>query len=223
VATNLRFFELGADVRSLIVTSPQAGEGKTTLTLGVARALAAAGERVIAIEADLRRPTFATYGLNQSVGLSNVLIGRARFSEVLVEVDAVSFQPTGGNAGATGTFQVVPSGPVPPNPQALLARPVMREVISEACAMADVVLIDAPPIGTVNDAVTLARQVDGVVMVARLNQTNRDAAARAVRTLQSVDARVFGVVATDSKVAPDGYYGDSSAGRPAPEQAALKS
>lgn len=206
LATNLRFFELGPELESIMITSPGPSEGKTSVTLGTARALAALDLRVIAIEADLRRPTFSNYGIGRGAGLSTVLAGVSDIDSALVEVDAATFKPVENGGGRARTFHVLPAGPAPPNPQALLARPMMTHVIDDARAMADVVLVDVPPLGTVNDPVTLANLVDGVVLVARLGQTTRDASRRTLRTLQNVDARILGVVVTGAQAA-DGYYG----------------
>ena len=216
LATNLRFFELGPELESIMITSPGPAEGKTSVTLGAARALAALDLRVIAIEADLRRPTFSKYGISRGAGLSTVLAGVSDVDSTLIEVDASSLTPVDGTPSARArTFHVLPAGPVPPNPQALLARPMMTHVIEDARAMADVVLVDVPPLGAVNDPVTLANLVDGVVLIAHLGKTTRDASRRTLRLLANVDARLLGVVVTGA--APgEGYYGaytSSSAGR----------
>lgn len=207
LATNLRFFELGPELESIMITSPGPAEGKTSVTLGTARALAALDLRVIAIEADLRRPTFARYGIGRGAGLSTVLAGVSDVDSSLIEVDAGSLTPVEGSpSGRARTFHVLPAGPVPPNPQALLARPMMTHVIEDARAMADVVLVDVPPLGTVNDPITLANLVDGVALVAHLGRTTRDASRRTLRLLANVDARLLGVVVTGA--APgEGYYG----------------
>jgi capsular exopolysaccharide synthesis family protein len=207
LATNLRFFELGPELESIMITSPGPSEGKTSVTLGTARALAALDLRVIAIEADLRRPTFAKYGIGRGAGLSTVLAGVSDVDSSLIEVDASSLSRVDGTTSSRSrTFHVLPAGPVPPNPQALLARPMMTHVIEDARAMADVVLVDVPPLGTVNDPVTLANLVDGVVLVAHLGRTTRDASRRTLRLLANVDARMLGLVVTNA--APgEGYYG----------------
>ncbi len=170
------------------------------MTLGTARALAALDLRVIAIEADLRRPTFAKYGIGRGSGLSTVLAGVSDVDGSLIEVDASTLTRVDGALSARArTFHVLPAGPVPPNPQALLARPMMTHVIEDARAMADVVLVDVPPLGTVNDPVTLANLVDGVVLVAHLGRTTRDASRRTLRLLANVDARLLGVVVTGAR------------------------
>ena len=207
LATNLRFFELGPELESIMITSPGPAEGKTSVTLGTARALAALDLRVIAIEADLRRPTFGKYGIGRGSGLSTILAGVSDVDRSLIEVDASTLTRVDASSSPRArTFHVLPAGPVPPNPQALLARPMMTHVIEDARAMADVVLVDVPPLGTVNDPVTLANLVDGVVMVAHLGRTTRDASRRTLRLVANIDARLLGVVVTGA--APgEGYYG----------------
>jgi tyrosine-protein kinase len=209
LATNLRFYELGAGLEALMFTSPAPGEGKTSVTLGTARALAALDLRVIAIEADLRRPTFSAYGLSRGRGLSTTLAGVSDLTQALVEVTADTFEPVERVPSRRRTFHVLPAGPVPPNPQALLARPAMTDIIEEARALADVVLLDCPPIGTVSDPVTLANLVDGVVLVSRLNQTTRDGARRTMRTLENLEVQLVGVVVTGGSPG-DAYYGAAS-------------
>jgi capsular exopolysaccharide synthesis family protein len=207
LATNLRFFELGPELEAIMVTSPGPSEGKTSVTLGTARALAALDLRVIAIEADLRQPSFRQYGITGTGGgLSTVLAGVGDFESSLVEVDAATFTVNGSPSRRGRSFMALPAGPIPPNPQALLARPTMTYMLEEARAQADVVLMDLPPIGSVNDPVTLANLVDGVVVVARLNQTTRDAARRALRVLRNTDADLLGVVITNAPLAPHDYY-----------------
>lgn len=206
LATNLRFFELGPHLEAIMITSPGPGEGKTSVTLGTARALSALDLRVIAIEADLRRPAFSRYGLGRGGGLSTVLAGVTSFEQALVEVDATTMKPLADGDSATRTFSVLPGGPMPPNPQALLARPAMTHVLEDARVLADVVLVDLPPIGAVNDPVTVANLVDGVVVVARLNKTTRDAARRALRVLRNTDAELLGVVVTDAPAPSETYY-----------------
>jgi capsular exopolysaccharide synthesis family protein len=214
-ATNLRFFELGPDLEAIMITSPGPAEGKTSVTLGTARALTALDLRVIAIEADLRRPSFSRYGLARGGGLSTVLAGVTSLEQALVEVDAGTMQRvTDGTGAHERTFWVLPAGPMPPNPQALLARPAMTHILEEARAMADVVLVDLPPIGAVNDPVTVANLVDGVVVVARLNTTTRDAARRALRVLRNTDAELLGVVITDTPAPSQGYYYGPAGARP---------
>jgi len=209
LATNLRFFQLGHEVSAVMITSPAPQEGKTTTTLGLGRALASLGLRVLAIECDLRRPMFGSYtGLTSSGGLSTVLAGVSEFNRELIDLDADTLRPLdAGDDSSRPYLTVMPAGPIPPNPQGLLGSAAMREVMRSARATAEVVLLDTAPVGTVNDVVTLADLVDGVALVVRLQQTRRDRLARAMRTLGNLPAPVLGFVLTDVRRSTDAYYG----------------
>jgi capsular exopolysaccharide synthesis family protein len=210
LAANVRLTST-AETQVLMVTSPSPEDGKTSVSLGLARALARLGSRVILIEADLRRPSIARYvGLPQTAGLTSLLQGGgSHLAHEVTWLDATTMQPvTLGDLKEGLSFAVLPAGSVPPNPQRLLARPEMTELVETARSLANVVIIDTPPIGTVNDSVTLARLVDTIIVVARLNKTTKDAARRALRVLRNVSAQLLGVVVTDADLGDyHGYYG----------------
>jgi capsular exopolysaccharide synthesis family protein len=195
----------------LMVTSPSPGDGKTSVSLGLARALARLGARVILIEADMRRPAIGRYtGLPQQGGLSALLVnGERHLAHEIVWLDASTMQPVTLEALKDGlSFAILVAGSAPPNPQRLLARPEMAAVVETARSLADVVIIDTPPIGTVNDSATLGRLVDSVIIVSRLNQTTKDAARRALRVLHNLNADLMGVVVTDAPAVDQyAYYG----------------
>ncbi len=200
-----------ADSQVVMVTSPSPEDGKTSVSLGLARALARIGVRVILIEADLRRPSVARYtGLSQPGGLTALLDGRApHLAHELTWLDANSMRPVTLDDLKEGlSFAVLTAGTVPPHPQRLLARPQMAAALETARSLADVVIVDTPPIGNVNDPMTLSRFVDAVVVVARLNKTTKDAARRALRSLRNLTSPVTGVVVTDASLGEQyGYYG----------------
>lgn len=204
----------------LMVTSPGPGDGKTSVTFGIARACARLGLRVILIEADLRRPSFGRFAeVAPSKGLTAVLDGAADLEDELVWLGAESMQPASGHVQDEGMLAVLPSGPLPVNPQLTLVQPAMRSLVETARSLADVVLIDTAPVGTVNDPVTMARLVNGVVLVARLNQTTKDAARRALRVLRNVEVPLIGVVVTDAAATEVySYYGPVSGPPAAPAE-----
>jgi receptor protein-tyrosine kinase len=201
LATNLRFFNLGHDVETLAVTSPGPQEGKTSVTLGLSRALTEIGLRVVTLECDLRRPTFRqTVGLPPGGGISTVLAGVSTFDREVVKIASDTMKPLEPDApDGTPFFSVVPAGPVPPNPQGLLSSAEMAHVVKYARAQADVVLLDTAPVGPVNDVVTLAELVSGIVLLARLGHTRKDALDRALRTLNHLVTPVLGVVVTGAR------------------------
>lgn len=198
LASNLQLATTGRPSSVIMITSPGPGDGKTSVTLGIARAYAQLGMSVIAIEADLRRPAFGRYvDVTSSGGVTGVLAG-APIERELIWLDANSLQPTGHDEGSRGAIGLLPAGEIPDNPQRALSDPAMNLVVEVARSLADIVLIDTAPVGTVNDATVLGRMVEGVAVVTRLNQTSKDAARRANRSLASLGAERLGLVVTDS-------------------------
>jgi len=118
----------------------------------------------------------------------------------------MTFEAASGNGQGGGSLAVLPAGELPTTPQRTLTRPGMGSALQTARSLADVVLIDTAPIGTVNDAVTLSRLVDGVVLVARLNRTTKDVARRALRVLRNVDVDIPGVVVIETAVRETYHY-----------------
>lgn len=180
--TNLQFLNVDGGPRTVAVTSSLPGEGKTTTTINLALALAESGQRVLVIDGDLRRPRLArTLGLESSVGLTTVLIGRAELGDVV--------QPY----GLVG-LHVLASGTIPPNPSELLGSRRMTALLDEALQTYDIVLIDTPPLLPVTDAAVLARMVGSTVLVASCGVVHRPELADALTSLESVSANIGGIV-----------------------------
>jgi capsular exopolysaccharide synthesis family protein len=195
--TNLQFLDVGQGGRSFIVTSSIQSEGKTTTTANLAIALADSGVRVLLVDADLRRPKVAKYmGLEGSVGLTDVLIGRVPLTDVVQE-------------WGRGRLSVLPAGTVPPNPSELLGSAAMGRLITELRSKFDVVLFDSPPLLPVTDAAILSRFVGGVILVVAAGRANRHHVGGAVSALENVGSKVSGIVLTMLPTkGPDAYgYG----------------
>lgn len=196
--TNLHFMHVDKPVRSVVVTSAVAGEGKTLVAVNLAVVLGELGQRVILVDADLRRPRVAAYtGLIGEAGLANVLIGDVGVKDVL--------QPFADNV------DVLASGPVPPNPTQLLQSNAMTALVEALESEADTVVIDAPPLLPVTDAAVLSTICDGTLTVVRYGRTRRDQLVDAVESLNRVGARVLGAVVNmapaKKKRGYGGYYG----------------
>lgn len=192
--TNLQFLDVADDLQTLVVTSSLPGEGKSTTTINLAITLADAGSRVVLVDADLRRPTVAKYmGIEGSVGLTTVLIGRAEVEDVL--------QPWG-----EGTLHVLPSGLVPPNPSELLGSRAMADLLARLSQQYDVVLIDTPPLLPVTDAAILARLTGGALVVVGATKTHRQQLDDSLGALETVGARVLGIVLNRVPVKEAGSY-----------------
>ncbi len=207
IAANLRYAKVEPPLKVLMIASASPVEGKTTVTLGLARALTRLGLRVIAIEADLRRPKLAEYaGLDPTPGLSSLLTGGGSMHEELVWLSAETLQSvTLGDVKQHHAFAILPAGPGPANPQRALSRPAMADVIRKARTLSDIVLIDTAPIATVNDGLTLLRLVDQVLVVARLNRSTHDAVRRSAQVLQSLGVDIAGLVITDGNPTREQY------------------
>lgn len=217
LAANLRLAGRQSGSTVLMVTSPSPGDGKTSVTLGIARACARLGLNVIAIEADLRRPTFGQFtDVTLSQGLTGVLSGTMDLEHELLWLDANTLQPSLNDGDQEdGELGLLPAGQLPINPQRVLSQAAMRALVEQARTLADIVLVDTAPAGTVNDPLTMARLVDGVVIVARLNKTTKEAARRALRVLGNAEVELTGVVVTDAAESERyGYYQATSTPEP---------
>lgn len=182
IRTSLQFVSVDDPPRVLVVTSSVSGEGKSTTAINLALVLAQSGQRVVLVEADLRRPRVTRYmRLVSGVGLTNVLVGNAELSEVL--------QPW-----RDGKLTVLAAGPHPPNPSELLGSAQMSHVLAELRKTHDYVIIDAPPLLPVTDAAVLSVLADGAVLVTRYGSTKREILRTAAASLKSIDARLVGTV-----------------------------
>lgn len=180
--TNLAFVGTAERARTIVMTSSLPGEGKTTTAANLGVVLAESGASVCLIEADLRRPRLLEYfGLEGAVGLTDLLIGRADLADIL--------QPYGKHQLA-----LLGAGQIPPNPSELLGSPAMRQCLQELAEKFDYVLLDAPPMLPVTDSAVLSTLADGAVMVVGSGLVSRDQLETAIGGLETVQARILGVV-----------------------------
>ena len=201
--TNLQFVDATNHPRVSVMTSSIAGEGKSTTTANLALAMAESGATVCVVEGDLRRPRLLTYlGLEGSVGLTDVLIGRYDLDDVL--------QPFGAHS-----LTVLGAGASPPNPSELLGSTAMRNVLDELRTRYDYVLIDGAPVLPVTDSTVLTRLADGAILVAGSGIVNKDQFDHALETFETVNGRVLGIVLNRiPRQARGGYYDYRYAYRP---------
>ena len=181
IRANLEFADVDRPVRTVVVTSALAGEGKSTTSINLALALAERSDRVLLIDADLRRPSIGRHcGIEDAVGLTTVLLGGVTVADAT--------QRWG------GVLDILPSGAVPPNPGQLLGSAAMADLMSELIASYTFIIVDSPPLLPATDALGLARMTDGSIVVARYKSTRREQLARAIESLVAVQARVVGIV-----------------------------
>lgn len=180
---NLQFASLDHPLRTLLVTSPGPGEGKSTTLANLAVTMAQVERRVIVADCDLRRPY-----LHQMFGLGN----DSGLTTMMLDDQALNAPPL--QATAVKGLQLLASGPLPPRPADLLGSQRMEQVLKRLLNDADIVILDAPPVVAVTDAVVLSTKVDGVLLVVSAGETKREHARRAIERLRKVNARVLGVV-----------------------------
>jgi Mrp family chromosome partitioning ATPase/capsular polysaccharide biosynthesis protein len=226
--TNFDFANLTASARTVLVTSAVEKEGKSTTVANLAIAMARGGKCVILIDLDLRRPILARFfALDGRPGITEVVLGRVSLSQALVKVSLPGIseraEPSSNGkaaAGAPGWLQVLPAGIVQPDPAEFVGTRGLAEMLLQLRELADVVLIDAPPLLPVSDAMTLSSEVDGVVLIARAGAVHRGMLSEVQRLLSSIPATKLGFVLTnsqaDSKYGYGGYYGGYSSTTKAP-------
>ena len=187
--TNIEFASVDAPLHTLLVTSSAPTDNKSVAVANLAVAMADGDRPVILVDADLRRPSqHALFGFANEKGFTNLF----RDGEVL---ENPPFQRV-----ANTSLRLLTSGPLPPIPSQLLASQKMAEVIERLAALADIVIFDAPPLITVNDASLLAAKVDGVLLVVKASDTKRDHVKAAKDRLEKVNARLIGAVLTNAPV-----------------------
>jgi non-specific protein-tyrosine kinase len=194
--TNIQFSSVDRPARTLLITSSGPSEGKSTTTANLATVMAQTGQRVIAVDADLRRPVLhRVFGVPNNTGLTTALLAG----------DGMSLEgqlrPT-----KVENLLVLTSGPIPPNPSEMLGSHRMASLIESLTQLADVVIFDSPPVLAVTDAAVLGRQVDGVVLVVDARRTRELVLARAVSDLQNTGANVLGIVLNRLDSRSGGYY-----------------
>jgi tyrosine-protein kinase Etk/Wzc len=220
--TNLQFMSLEVKSKTFLITSSFVQEGKTLNVINLALSVAQAGEKVLLVEGDLRKPViYKNFGLHRDPGLTDFVLGNYTWLEVVnniadvmlgdFEIDDILRTP------GLDNLHIVTAGTQPPNPSEILSSERFRTFVKEAAQHYDYVFIDAPPVLPVADATEIAPIVDGVVMVYTVGKIGRGVLKRAKSSLDNIDAKVLGVILNNVKpeVGPDyfkyhsqHYYGE---------------
>jgi polysaccharide biosynthesis transport protein len=214
--TSLQFVRQEHDLRTILVTSPAAAEGKTSTLSNLGAVFAQSGERVLLVSCDLRKPRLGQFfGVDERFGLTTAILGEHSLEELI--------QPVSGNED----LWLLPSGQPPPNPAELLSGRRTQEIFWSLREHFDLVLIDSPPVLPVTDAVILSKDADATLLVVAAGQTRRGDLQRAAEQLAQVNARVTGVVLNETTKQGAGYgygygYGDSYLAEPATVQVPLQ-
>lgn len=200
--TSIQLASLDTPIKVVQCSSPHAGDGKTTTVANLGIVLGVSEQRVLLIDADLRRGRLhEALQLPNHAGLTTVVAGRVTLADAVHRV-------------AGTRLDVLTSGPTPPNPSELLASARLRNILEEAREQYDVIIVDSPPVLPVTDAMVIARWVDATVVVAAANSTRRTDLLEAIETLRLANAPLLGVVLNRStERVTYGYYTDSEGRR----------
>ncbi|MDM5157377.1 CpsD/CapB family tyrosine-protein kinase [Bacillus sp. DX1.1] len=194
IRTNIEFASVDKKIRSLIITSANPSEGKTTTVANIAIVFAQQGKKVLLVDADLRKPTLhQMLQMDNLFGLTNVLT-RSKTLETCVKKTQI------------GSLDFLPCGPIPPNPAELLGASSMKELLSEAYGMYDLIIFDTPPILPVTDAQIMANQCDASVLVVRSGETEKDTGLKAKQVLGGAKGKLLGVILNDKEQTGSEYY-----------------
>ncbi len=194
IRTGILFSSVDTPPKVILITSAGPSEGKTICIANVAVTMAQAGSKVIILDCDMRRPrVHHIFGLPRENGMSSLMIGKNELKDVII--------PTG-----IENLDIIPSGPVPPNPAEIIGSQKMTALIEELKTRYDRILIDSPPITAVTDSMLLASMSDGVVLIIKAGVTARQVVKNGLEQLKSVNANLMGAVLNAIKAGRDSYY-----------------
>jgi capsular exopolysaccharide synthesis family protein len=194
IRTNIQFSSVDKEIKSIMVTSPEPGDGKSTTAANLAIVLAQQGKRVLLVDADLRKPSIHyTFRISNMEGLTSVLTRQIPLDEAISQ----TYIPN---------LSILTSGPIPPNPSELLSSNTMGNFMEDMLEQFDYVLFDTPPILAVTDAQIIANRCDGVIMVVASGKTNKDVALKGKELLEQAKSRILGVVVNGVKTTKSEYY-----------------
>lgn len=181
--TNIDFLSSTNNYHTILITSSGPWDGKSTVSINLAAAMADSGKKVILVDCDLRKGSISTYlKISRSAhGTTNVLAHQNILEEVIVHSEI-------------GGLDILPVGPLPPNPAEIIGSEGMINMIQKLATMYDYVFLDTPPVPVVTDAAILSRFVDGVLLVVRADVTTKQAMQLSKKLLEDVDAHILGAI-----------------------------
>lgn len=194
IRTNIEYSSIDKKIRTLVITSANPAEGKSTTAANIAVSFAQAGKKVLLIDGDLRKPTVHTsFRIENKIGLINILVKKESLLTVVSDT-------------MVENLSVLTSGPTPPNPAEMLNSKAMVEMLEEARVHFEIVILDTPPVLSVTDAQVLGNQCDATLLVVRSNVTERRDALEAKSRLQQSRANLIGTILHGVETHIDNYY-----------------
>ena len=192
--TNILFSSADRALKTIVVSSANPREGKTTSVIYLGTTMAQSGQRVLLVDTDMRRPRLhVPMGISRQTGLSNLIVGDKDYDEVIKQTQIPN-------------LSLLPCGPLPPNPAELMMSHKFSTVLAELAKRFDRVILDSPPVQLVTDAVVLSKQVDGVILVVHADKTLREDIKGVARQIRHVGGPIFGVVVNAIDDSKSTYY-----------------
>ena len=191
--TNIQYSSFDKKYQTLVVTSANPGEGKTTVAGNLALVLAQGESKVLLIDCDMRRSSLhKRFRISNTYGISDLLVGKQKFEEASYKYN--------------DNLTILPGGKIPPNPAEMLASKAMTAFLEEMKKHFDYIVLDTPPLQAVSDAQILSTKVDGSIIVVRAGVTKKDAVNNAVSIIKKVNGDIIGTVLNAAENKKDKYY-----------------
>lgn len=196
--TNIQYSSIDKQVKTLVVTSSNAGEGKSTVSGNLAYTFFQSGKRVLIIDCDLRKPSLhRKFNVSNEVGLTDVLVGTSELNKVMKKID--------------DNLYLLSTGTLPPNPAEIIGSNTMENFLDECKINFDYIILDTPPILPVTDSKLLAIKADATVLVVRSEISKSKHVSQAFKELEKVNANVIGTILNDVEMHSEKLYYDYSA------------
>ena len=195
--TNIQYSSIDKQVKTLVVTSSNAGEGKSTVAGNLAYTFFQSGKRVLIIDCDLRKPSLhRKFNVSNEVGLTDVLVGTSELNKVMKKID--------------DNLYLLTTGTLPPNPAEIIGSNTMENFLDECKINFDYIILDTPPILPVSDSKLLAIKADATVLVVRSEISKLKHVSQAFKELGKVNANVIGTILNDVEVHSERWYYNNS-------------
>ena len=195
--TNIQYSSIDKQVKTLVVTSSNAGEGKSTVAGNLAYTFFQSGKRVLIIDCDLRKPSLhRKFNVSNEVGLTDVLVGTSELNKVMKKID--------------DNLYLLTTGTLPPNPAEIIGSNTMENFLDECKINFDYIILDTPPILPVTDSKLLAIKADATVLVVRSEISKSKHVSQAFKELEKVNANVIGTILNDVEMRSEKLYYDYS-------------
>ena len=190
--TGIQYSSFDKKYKTILITSSEPGEGKSTTSANLALSLVQSGKKVILIDCDMRRPSVhKAFRISDTQGISDVLVGNVKLEDSIVK---------------SGELYILTAGSIPPNPSEMLESNAMTELLDRLKEEYDYVIIDSPPVQAVTDSQVLSTKVDATILVIKVEKTKKESVRNSIKLLKQVNANIIGTVLNGIDTKRSNYY-----------------